>query len=126
MQKAHEIERAHKQPGLSQDFLRQFHQQMFGESWKWASKLRASEFRAGKFRAGKFRRSDKNIGIRFHHHLVAVLPFPDGLGRHARLMANLIVERLDRARFSGDRQNLIDATGIRRDYIATLQAADAR
>lgn len=138
---------------LNEGFLRQLHQQMFGETWKWA---------------GGFRKSDKNIGVdwlkigvelkkllddthyqiehasyppdeiavRFHHRLVLVHPFPNGNGRHARLMADLLVERLGQPRFTwGQRSlntgslvdaSLIDATPVRQQYIAALQAADAR
>ena len=31
--------------------------------------------------------------MRFHHRLVAIHPFPNGNGRHARLMADLLVMR---------------------------------
>lgn len=133
---------------LTEDFLRQLHRRMFGETWKWA---------------GEFRKSDKNIGvdwryvgvelkklfddvryqidhgtypadeiaIRFHHRLVAIHAFPNGNGRHARLMADLLAKRLGQPRFSwGSRRlaltSLTDATPVRHDYIAALQAADAR
>lgn len=133
---------------LGEDFLRQLHRRMFGETWKWA---------------GEFRKSDKNIGVdwryigvelkklfddvryqiehatfpadeiavRFHHRLVAIHAFPNGNGRHARLMADLLAERLGQPRFTwGSRRlvkdSLTDASPIRRDYIAALQAADAR
>jgi Fic-DOC domain mobile mystery protein B len=128
---------------LSEDFLRQLHRRMFGETWRWA---------------GKFRKSDKNIGVdwlhigvelrkllddvryqvehgsyppdeiavRFHHRLVAIHPFANGNGRHARLMADLLVERLRRPRFTWGSVNLVDAGETRQRYIAALQAADAR
>ncbi len=128
---------------LDEGFLRRLHQQMFGETWKWA---------------GEFRKSDKNIGVdwlnigvelkkllddtryqiehasyppdeialRFHHRLVAIHPFPNGNGRHARLMADLLVERLGRPRFTWGSRSLVDAGDTRKRYIAALQAADAR
>jgi Fic-DOC domain mobile mystery protein B len=66
------------------------------------------------------------IAVRFHHRLVAIHPFPNGNGRHARLMADLLVERLGRPRFTWGRQSLVDAGDTRKRYIAALQAADAR
>jgi Fic-DOC domain mobile mystery protein B len=133
---------------LSENFLRQLHRQMFGETWKWA---------------GEFRKFDKYIGvdwlhigvelkkllddvryqiehgsfpadetaIRFHHRLVTIHAFPNGNGRHARMMADLLAERLGQPRFSwGSHRlaegNLTDATPIRCNYITALQAADAR
>lgn len=128
---------------LTENFLRQLHQQMFGETWRWA---------------GNFRKSDKNIGVdwlkigvelkkllddaryqiehgsfpadeiavRFHHRLVAIHPFPNGNGRHARMMADLLVERLGKPRFSWGSRSLADANNTRQHYITALQAADAR
>lgn len=128
---------------LDEGFLRRLHQQMFGETWRWA---------------GSFRKSDKNIGVdwlqigvelkkllddvrfqvangslpldeiavRFHHRLVAIHPFPNGNGRHARLIADLLIERLGRPRFTWGGASLPDANETRQRYIAALQAADAR
>lgn len=128
---------------LTEAFLRQLHQQMFGETWKWA---------------GEFRKTDKNIGVdwlkigvklknllddtrfqiehasyppdeiavRFHHRLVAIHPFPNGNGRHARLMVDLLIERLGMPRFTWGRHSLVDANATRQQYIAALQAADRR
>lgn len=128
---------------LDEGFLRRLHQQMFGETWRWA---------------GTFRKSDKNIGVdwlhigvelknllddvryqiannslppdeiavRFHHRLVAIHPFPNGNGRHARMMADLLAERLGRPRFTWGSASLINANETRQRYIAALQAADAR
>jgi Fic-DOC domain mobile mystery protein B len=64
------------------------------------------------------------IAVRFHHRLVAVHPFANGNGRHARLMADLLAMRLGRPRFSWGRESLRDAGVTRRDYICALQAAD--
>jgi Fic-DOC domain mobile mystery protein B len=136
-------QRGQRKEILNEAFLRQLHQQMFGETWKWA---------------GDFRKTDKNIGVdwlkigvelkkllddahyqiehasyspdeiavRFHHRLVAIHPFPNGNGRHARLMADLLVERLGQPRFTWGRRNLVDASETRQNYIAALQAADHR
>jgi fido (protein-threonine AMPylation protein) len=64
------------------------------------------------------------IAVRFHHRLVQIHPFPNGNGRHARLMADLLVIDLGAERFSWGRTNLQDASDVRRRYIAALQAAD--
>lgn len=65
------------------------------------------------------------IAVRFHHRLVFIHPFPNGNGRHARLMADLLVERLGQPRFTWGSRSLIDASETRQRYIAALQAADA-
>jgi Fic-DOC domain mobile mystery protein B len=66
------------------------------------------------------------IAMRFHHRLVAIHPFPNGNGRHARLMADLLVQRLGRPRFSWGSQGLVEESATRDQYIAALRAADAR
>ena len=64
------------------------------------------------------------IALRFHHRLVQIHPFPNGNGRHARLMADLLIMRLGMERSSWGRENLRDAGALRKRYIAALQAAD--
>ena len=66
------------------------------------------------------------LAIRFHHRLVAIHPFPNGNGRHARLMTDLLVMRLGRPRFTWGSASLVDPNEARQRYIAALQAADAR
>ncbi len=62
--------------------------------------------------------------MRFHHRLVQIHPFPNGNGRHARLMADLLVMSLGKQRFSWGRANLRNAGAMRQTYIAALRAAD--
>ena len=133
---------------LTEKFLRQLHRQMFGETWRWAGDFRKSDKNIGvdwlhigvelkkllddvryQVEHGTFPADE--IAVRFHHRLVAIHPFSNGNGRHARMMADLLIERLGRPRFSwGSRSladaNLVDATSVRQNYIAALQAADAR
>jgi Fic-DOC domain mobile mystery protein B len=133
---------------LSEAFLRQLHKQMFGETWRWAGEFRKSDKNIGidwlkigvelkkllddvryQVEHGSFPVDE--IAVRFHHRLVAIHPFPNGNGRHARLMADLLIERLGQPRFTwGQRSlnagNLVNANETRQCYIAALQAADAR
>ena len=128
---------------LNEGFLRQLHQQMFGETWKWAGGFRKSDKNIGvdwlkigvelrkllddtRYQIEYASYSSDEIAVRFHHRLVAIHPFPNGNGRHARLMADLLVERLGSPRFTWGRRNLVDASETRQDYIAALKAADAR
>jgi Fic-DOC domain mobile mystery protein B len=133
---------------LNEGFLRQLHKQMFGETWKWAGKFRKSDKNIGvdwlkisvelknllddtHFQIEHASYSPDEIAIRFHHRLVAIHPFPNGNGRHARLMADLLIERLGKPRFTwGSRSmnsgNLLDANETRQHYISALQAADCR
>jgi len=128
---------------LSEAFVRQLHKQMFGETWKWAGEFRKSDKSIGvdwltigvelkkllddvRYQIEHASYPPDEIAVRFHHRLVAIHPFPNGNGRHARLMADMLVERLGRPRFTWGRRNLVDAGETRQDYIAALQAADAR
>ena len=133
---------------LSETFVRQLHKQMFGETWKWAGEFRKSDKNIGvdwlkigvelkkllddaRYQVEHASYAPDEIAVRLHHRLVVIHLFPNGNGRHARLMADLLAERLGRPRFtwgSGSLvdASLIDATDARQRYIAALQAADAR
>lgn len=124
-------------------FVRQLHKQMFGETWKWAGEFRRSDKNIGvhwlmigvelkkllddtHYQVAHASYPPDEIAVRFHHRLVAIHPFPNGNGRHARLMADLLVERLGQPRFTWGSRSLVDASDTRQRYIAALQAADAR
>jgi fido (protein-threonine AMPylation protein) len=59
-----------------------------------------------------------------HHRLVLIHPFPNGNGRHARLLADLLVMQLGRERFSWGRESLRNPGAVRARYIEALRAAD--
>lgn len=126
---------------LNEAFLRQLHKQMFGETWKWAGEFRKTDKNIGvdwlyisvelkkllddvgyQVENGSFPADE--IAVRFHHRLVAIHPFPNGNGRHARMMADLFVERLGQPRFTWGSRSLTDVSETRLRYIAALQAAD--
>lgn len=128
---------------LNEAFLRQLHKQMFGETWKWAGDFRKSDKNIGidwlkigvelkkllddaHYQIEYASYPPDEIAVRLHHRLVAIHPFPNGNGRHARLMADLLVERLGQARFTWGSSSLVDASATRQAYISALQAADAR
>jgi Fic-DOC domain mobile mystery protein B len=128
---------------LNEGFLRQLHKQMFRETWKWAGNFRKSDKNIGvdwlnigvelkkllddvRYQVEHSAFPGDEIAVRFHHRLVAIHPFPNGNGRHARMMADLLVERLGKARFTWGSKNLVDPDDTRKQYIAALQAADAR
>ena len=126
---------------LSEKFITDLHKQMLGEVWRWAGDFRRSERNLGIpfFEIPAVLRhllddvkgwvelksySPDEIAVRFHHRLVAIHPFPNGNGRHARLMADLLIMRLGSKRLSWGRANLRDAGEMRTQYIAALKAAD--
>ena len=126
---------------LSEKFITNLHKQMLGEVWRWAGDFRHNERNLGipfyeiptalrqlldDVKAWIDYKSypPDEIAVRFHHRLVAIHPFPNGNGRHARLMADLLIMRLRGKRFSWGRANLHGVGEMRTQYIAALKSAD--
>jgi fido (protein-threonine AMPylation protein) len=65
------------------------------------------------------------IAIRFKHRLVSIHCFPNGNGRHSRLIADIIIEKIFKLKvFSWGANNLTHAGEARKKYIHALRAAD--
>lgn len=126
---------------LTEKFIKELHRRMLGDVWRWAGRFRTSERNLGipffeipvalrqlldDTRAWVECQSypPEEIAVRFHHRLVQIHPFPNGNGRHSRLMADLLVMRLGRERFSWGSARLQDASEVRYRYIAALKDAD--
>ncbi len=126
---------------LSENFMRTLHKRMLGDVWEWAGTFRTTERNIGvqAYRIGMELASllsdvrywiahetfpPDEIAIKFHHRLVAIHPFPNGNGRHARLAADLLIERLSGERFSWGGGTLADVGELRTRYVAALRAAD--
>jgi Fic-DOC domain mobile mystery protein B len=126
---------------LSERFIKDLHGHMLGDVWRWAGRFRTSERNLGvvyyeipmavrqllkdtKAWVEYKTYSPDEIALRFHHRLVQIHPFPNGNGRHARLMADIIVMNFGEERFSWGSAQLRDAGNLRRRYIDALQAAD--
>ena len=127
---------------LDERFIHVVHGRMFNQTWKWAGKSRRTDKNIGvswfeipvrlRQMLGDVRAQIEHqayapveIAARFHHRLVAIHVFPNGNGRHARLMADLLLTELAGRRFEWGRGSLVAANELRARYIATLQAADA-
>jgi len=127
---------------VSESFMRQLHKKMFGNVWKWSGEFRQSNKNIGGFREMigielRHLCDDVNYWIeheiypadelaaRLHHRLVAIHPFPNGNGRHARMLADLLLEkRLGAIRFSWGGEEMTTVNDCRQQYIEALQAAD--
>ena len=64
------------------------------------------------------------IAARLHHRLTEIHPFPNGNGRHARMMADLLIESLGGQPFSWGGGSLAGVGELRAKYVAALKAAD--
>ena len=131
---------------LREKFIKDLHRQMLGDVWRWAGKFRNSQRNLGInywLIATELRNlledakawihyrtyAPDEIAIRFHHRLVLIHPFPNGNGRHARLMADLLIMQLGGKRFSWGSDSLLSESllrmgDVRRCYIEALRAAD--
>lgn len=126
---------------LTEKFIKDLHRHMLGDVWRWAGKFRTSERNLGiahheipvalrqllddaKAWIEHTAYAPDEIAVRLHHRLVHIHAFPNGNGRHARLVADLLIMSLGRERFSWGSASLQDAGVTRRRYIAALHAAD--
>lgn len=136
------LKRARNFDVLDDAVLRELHKRMFGEVWKWAGKYRKTPRNIGidayriptevraliddtRYWIAHETYPTDEIAIRFSHRLVSIHPFPNGNGRHSRIVADLLVMKLGQPRFSWGSANLVDAGATRKAYIAALRAADA-
>lgn len=127
---------------LNETFVRKLHQRMFGDVWKWAGEFRRRDKNIGipwwristdlkalcddaEWWIANDSYAPDELLLRFHHRLVAIHPFNNGNGRHARLMTDhMAVSIIGSERFSWGSDNLTKAGDARSRYIAGLKAAD--
>jgi Fic-DOC domain mobile mystery protein B len=120
--------------------LRQLHKAMFSNVWEWAGKYRTTEKNIGcdsreiSVRVRELCQSAKlwfnggmpidEAGCKFHFDLVAIHPFANGNGRHARAATNLLLESVGSTPFTWGRTELLTPSETRSTYISALRAAD--
>jgi len=127
---------------LSQQFIKQLHKKMFGEVWSWAGQYRQSEKNIGIdwIRIGVELKKllDDTVywienktyppdetAIRFKHRLVNIHCFPNGNGRHSRIMADIIIESIFKQDvFTWHRSNMVKADEVRKKYIDAIRHGD--
>lgn len=132
-----------RKPLLTARFAQELHRRMFGRTWKWAGKLRKKETLPGidpkdisvelkkLFDDVEYQLQRKSmpldeIAARFHHRLTFIHPFPNGNGRHARLMTDILLKMNGSEPFDWGSSELVAADDTRDRYIAALRAADGR
>jgi len=127
---------------LSEKFVRRLHKRMFGNVWKWAGEFRRTNKNIGvdKHQIGIELRKlfddcrywivnrtnpEAEIAVRFKHRLVSIHCFPNGNGRHARLMADVLIEKiLSQPVFTWGSVSLFQQGEARTVYISALREAD--
>jgi len=126
---------------LTMDFALGLHRRMFGHTWTWAGTIRRTEKSVGvlvprilpdlrnllddtTYWIEHNNYQPDEIAARLHHRLTQIHPFPNGNGRHARLMADVVLFNLHRPRFSWGSADLHRKGEAREHYLAALREAD--
>jgi Fic-DOC domain mobile mystery protein B len=130
-----------RQDSYAEGYVRELHQRMFDQTWKWAGRYRTTEKNIGiphyqirealaallgdvRYWVERQIFEPDELAVRFHHRLVFIHPFANGNGRHARLMADVFLQRQRRPVFTWGSADIVRAGDFRRRYIDAMRAAD--
>lgn len=127
---------------FTEDFMLELHAKMYGDVWTWAGNFRKSNKNIGVpyykvatdlrlllddalYWHEKETYPPEEIAIRFKHRIVAIHCFPNGNGRHSRLIADIVIANLYKSEvFSWGSSALVKADDMRTNYISALRKAD--
>ena len=127
---------------LTMDFILDVHKRMFDRIWKWAGTFRKTNKNIGvdKFQIVQELRvllddckywtdneiySNDEIAVTFKHRLVKIHPFPNGNGRHSRLIADILISHaFENKVFSWGGTNLTKPGDSRKKYLEAIYKAD--
>jgi len=122
--------------------VKDLHREMFGDVWIWAGEFRHSDKSIGVdwriisveikklldncyYWLGNKTFSEEEIAIRLSHGLVKIHPFVNGNGRHSRLIADIMMEKVFyKDIFSWGKLDLEAMNDERSRYLAALRKAD--
>ena len=128
---------------ISEKFIIDLHKRMYKQVWRWAGSYRNTEKNIGVpsymipielrnllddtlYWIKNETYSPNEIAVRFKHRLVSIHCFPNGNGRHSRLMADIIMEKIfNLPPFTWGRKQVgFTKEQIRKDYINAVRTAD--
>ncbi|MFN8256349.1 MAG: mobile mystery protein B [Bacteroidales bacterium] len=127
---------------LTEKFVCRLHKKMFDQTWKWAGEFRKTNKNIGvdKYRIGielnqllsdcrywvaNNTYNADEIAIRLKHRIVKIHPFPNGNGRHSRLLADILVEHgFGKPPFSWGSHHMACSKTVRKEYLDALFQAD--
>jgi Fic-DOC domain mobile mystery protein B len=137
------LERSFKPDTIfTEDFVRLVHKRMYANVWKWAGAFKNTNKNIGtdKWQISAELRNllddlsywhqnnvypPDEIALRFKHRLVSIHCFANGNGRHSRLMADIIIEKIYRKPvFTWGTTNLYNKSNARLAYLTALRSAD--
>ena len=123
-------------------FICTVHKRMYADVWAWAGDFRKTNKNIGvdkwqiqthlKHLLDDARYWHENniyppdeIAVRFKHRIVSIHCFPNGNGRHSRLMADIIIEKIyQRSVFSWGAASLSGEGDTRTAYLKAVKTAD--
>ena len=136
------LEIRRKSDVLTEKFIKTLHQKMFGKVWRRAGTFRRSGKNIGVdwmqipvqlhtllqdvryWMDHKTYPSDE-IAVRFHHKMVWIHLFPNGNGRHARLMTDILLKDVFKQKpFTWNVKSIDVEDNVRTVYLKALRAAD--
>jgi Fic-DOC domain mobile mystery protein B len=118
------------------------HGHMYGEVWGWAGEFRKTNKNIGvdkwqiptelknlvndaKYWLENKIYDPEEMAIRFKHRIVSIHCFPNGNGRHSRLMADVLITKiLKHPVFTWGTGNLVKQGDTRAVYLAAIKKAD--
>jgi Fic-DOC domain mobile mystery protein B len=127
---------------FTEEFIRMVHKRMYADVWAWAGEFRKTNKNIGtdkwqiptelRYLLDDNRYWHENntyppdeIAVRFKHRIVSIHCFPNGNGRHSRLMADIIIEKIyKQSVFSWGAANLSSEGDARAAYLKAVKAAD--
>ena len=127
---------------MTEFFIRNLHKRMYGKVWAWAGEFRITNKNIGidKWQIPTALKtllddtiywvenktfSPDEIAIRFKHRLVSIHCFPNGNGRHSRLMADIIINKIyNKNMFTWGEGNLVKQGDCRNNYLTAIRNAD--
>lgn len=122
--------------------IKEVHKKMYGEVWAWAGEFRKTNKNIGvdKWKIpvelknllddSVFWITNKvyppeELTVRFKHRLVSIHCFPSGNGRHSRLMADIVIEKIFKLPvFTWGAGDLVHVGDVRTKYLYCIKAAD--
>jgi Fic-DOC domain mobile mystery protein B len=128
---------------LTEEFVNRLHRRMFDQVWAWAGEFRKSNKNIGvdKFQIPMSLRtllddckhwikngtySPDEIALRFKHAIVNIHCYPNGNGRHSRLLGDILIENVfQQPIFTwGSGANLVQGNEARKQYLLAIKEAD--
>lgn len=127
---------------LTERFVLDLHRRMYGKVWAWAGRIRKTDKNLGidkwqiptalhvllndtLFWVQNKTFEPDEVAIRFKHRIVSIHCFSNGNGRHSRLMADVIIEKIfKKTVFSWGAGDLNANGDVRKEYLRGVKAAD--